>query len=129
MRRPIGADADDGGRLDALDGRDEILGRRVLVRIRHLEIDKVRAGRFQQSVDVEHPDSATAPPSSAMPSATRAEHSRSARPMPAEPAPRNRYFSSLSFAALDLGRVDQAGKRDARRALHVVVVDSSTLSR
>jgi hypothetical protein len=32
-----------------------------------------------------------------MPCATSAEHRRSARPIPAEPAPRNRYFSSLSF--------------------------------
>ncbi len=51
-----GADANDRGRLDALDGSDEIPRRRMLVGIRHLEIDEVLARRLQQAVDVEHVD-------------------------------------------------------------------------
>ena len=44
--------------------------------------------------------------------------------MPAEPAPRNKYFSSLKLRALELDRVDHAGKRDAGGALHVVIIDA-----
>ena len=33
-------------------------------------------------------------------------------------------FLVLELRALDLGRVDHAGQRDARRALHVVVIDA-----
>src|SRR5260370_26080522 len=36
-----GADADDRGRLDALDGSNEIPSRRMPVRIRLLEVEKV----------------------------------------------------------------------------------------
>jgi len=85
--------------LDALDSSDEIPRRRVLVCIRFLKINEVLAGRFQQTVDVEHVEPGlrfleahTLP--------TSAEQSRLARPIPAEPAPRNRYFSSFSFVPL-----------------------------
>jgi len=59
-----------------------------------------------------------------MPCATSVEQSRLARPIPAEPAPRNRYFSSFSFRALELGRIDHARQHDARCALYVVVIDA-----
>src|SRR5580704_14786689 len=55
-RAANGAHADYGGGLDAFYGSHEVLGRRVLVRVRLLEIDKVLAGGLQQSVDVEHVD-------------------------------------------------------------------------
>ena len=60
--------------------------------------------------------------SGARPCWTMAETIRSARPMAAEPAPRKRMRWSLSLPAGDLEGVEQAGERDACRALDVVVV-------
>src|SRR5260370_42041463 len=48
------ADTNDRGRLDALDGSDEIPGWRVQVSVRLLEVEQVSAGCVEKTVDVEH---------------------------------------------------------------------------
>ena len=117
------ADADDRGRLDALDGRDEIPGRRVLVRIRLLEVDEVLAGRFQQAVDVEHID-----PCLGLLERHALRHQRGTEQVGEADTGRTRaeeqVFLVLQLRALELGRIDHAGKYDAGRALHVVVIDA-----
>ena len=50
------ADADDRGRLDALDRGHEISRGRVLVSVRLLKVEQVGAGGLEQTVDVEHVD-------------------------------------------------------------------------
>src|ERR1700722_4081156 len=50
------AHADDRGRLDALNSSDEIPCWRVLVCIRLLKVEQVRAVCLKQTVDVEHID-------------------------------------------------------------------------
>src|SRR5260370_26643260 len=50
------AHADNRCRLDAIDRGAKIPRRRVLVRIRLLEIEEICAGGLQEAVDVEHID-------------------------------------------------------------------------
>ena len=118
-----GADTDDRRRLDAFDGSDEVLGRRMLVRVRLLEVDKVRAGRLQQSVDVEHVD-----PRLRVFQRHALRDERRTQQVGKADAGRagaeEQVLLVLELRALELGRVDHAGKRDAGRALHVVVVDA-----
>src|SRR4029077_15658117 len=118
-----GADADYGGGLDAFDGSDEVLGRRMLVRVRLLKVDKVRAGRLQQSVDVEHVD-----PRLRVFQRYALRDKRRAQQVGKANAGRScteeQVFLVLELRALELDRVDHAGKRDTGGALHVVIIDA-----
>src|SRR5712672_1307110 len=122
-RAADGADADDGGGLDALGGGDEVPGRRMLMPVRPLEVDKIRAARLQQSVDVEHVD----PRLRVLQrhalrnqgGAQQAGQANSCRTSAEE-----QVLLVLELGALEFGGVDHAGKRDSGRALHVVVIDA-----
>jgi hypothetical protein len=95
----------------------------VLVSIRLLEVDEVRAGRLQQSVDVEHVDPRLRVfPRHALRDERRAQQVGKANAGRA--CTEEQVFLVLKLRALELDRVDHAGKRDAGGALHVVIIDA-----
>jgi hypothetical protein len=122
-RTTDGADADDGGRPDAFDGGDEVPGRCMPVCIRLLEIDQVCARRLQQSVDIEHVD-----PGLRILGGHALRNKRRTQQVRKANARRTGAEEQVLFVpqsgALEPGGVDHAGERDARRALHVVVIDA-----
>ena len=117
------ADADDGGRLDAFDGGDEVPSRRVLVGIRLLIVKEILPGRLQEAVDVEHMD---------LRLRVLQRHplrgERGTQQVGKTDTGRSRAEKQillvLELRALELCRVDHARKRDAGGALHVVIVDT-----
>ena len=95
----------------------------MLVCIRLLEIDKVLAGRLQQAIDVEHVD-----PRLRVFQRHALRNERRTEQVGKADCRRTRakeqIFLVLQLRALELARVDHAGKSDARRALHVVIIDA-----
>ena len=117
------ADADDRGGLDALDRGDELPRRRVLMRVRQLEIEQILPRGYEQTIDVEHID-----PGLRFLEAHALRDKRGTEQVGKANTGRARaeeqIFFVLQFCALDLGCVDHPCECDPRRTLDVVVVDT-----
>src|SRR5258708_21332735 len=93
----------------------------MLVRVWFLKVDKVFAGGLQQAVDVKHvAPSLRVSQRHALRNERRTQQVGEANSRRA--SPKEQVLLVLELRALELGRIDHAGKRDASRALHVIIV-------
>src|SRR5215471_19049876 len=120
---PDGADTNEGARFDALDRSNKIVSRRMPVRIRLLEINKIRAVRLKEAVDIEHIDSGL----SVLERHPLLDHCRRQQIGETDAGGSRTEEKELfvsQHSPLHLRRIDHSGEYDSCCALDVIVVDA-----